>query len=54
MVVVPGTPGVMVIDGRTAPRDPAIEDDLSFFGPPGIGDRERQPGAARGGGGNRN
>ncbi len=45
LVIASGTPGVAVVNGRTAPRDPAVEDDLSFFGPPGIGDRDRESGS---------
>lgn len=56
LVIEPGRPGVTLVNGRTAPHDPAVEDDLSFFGPPGIGDRERRSGMTGDGnrGGNNN
>lgn len=49
--VILGTPGVTVLDRRTAPRDPAVEKDLSRFrqADDGGGDRSH----ARGGGGGR-
>lgn len=55
LVIAMGVPGVTLVDGRTAPRDPAVESDLSFFGPAGIGDREqnsRSRNEHRGGGSN--
>lgn len=51
LAVANGTPGVTIVNGRTVPQDPAVEDDLSFFGPPGIGDRDRDAGSP---GNNRN
>lgn len=43
--VVAGTPGVAVVDGRTAPHDPAIDADLSLAGRRGTGDGERTSGS---------
>jgi hypothetical protein len=37
LVVVLGTPGVTVLDRRTGPLDPAVENDLTRFGPAGGG-----------------
>ena len=59
LVVTMGVPGVTLVDGRTAPRDPAVESDLSFLGPAGIGDREQNSRSRRergggGGGGSKN
>jgi len=59
LVVVLGTPGVAVIDGRTGARDPAVESNLTRFGVPGGGNGDRpSPSGSPGGnssssGGNR-
>lgn len=53
-----GTPGVRLLDGRSAPRDPAVETDASFLhgGSAGHGvdasSSASSIGASRGGSGN--
>lgn len=41
--VVTGVPGVRIIDGRSGPRDPAVESDLSLLGQPGDEGRDGTP-----------
>jgi hypothetical protein len=50
LVVVLGTPGVTVLDRRTGPQDPAVENDLTRFGPAGGGNGDRpSPSGSQGG-----
>lgn len=52
LVVVLGTPGVSVVEGRTGPRDPAAESDLTRFGSTGEGGSDRpSPSGSQGGSG---
>lgn len=51
LVVILGTPGVTVLDRRTGPQDPAVENDLTRFGPAGGGNGDRpSPSGSQGGG----
>jgi hypothetical protein len=52
LVVILGTPGVTVVDGRTGARDPAVESDLTRLGVPGGGNSDRpSPSGSQGGNG---
>lgn len=55
LVITDGTQGVLLVDHRTAPHDPAVEDDVSPFAGPGGGDHDRASGGGSSGasGGNR-
>lgn len=53
LIVVAGTPGVRVVDGRAAPRDAAVEDDLPNFFQPRYGDERSHSGERTSGGSRR-